>query len=56
MSVTAMPQPFPQPTLGFITAAWLGMSAEEIAQGIAAEIAAMPAPEAVLGELVSWAG
>ncbi|MFF1606262.1 glycosyltransferase [Amycolatopsis sp. NPDC058278] len=33
-----------------------GSTAREVARGIAAEIAGMPAPEAVLGELVSWAG
>jgi len=33
-----------------------GSAAREIAQGIAAEIAGMPAPEAVLDELVTWAG
>jgi UDP:flavonoid glycosyltransferase YjiC (YdhE family) len=33
-----------------------GSAAREVARGIAAEIAGMPAPEAVLGELVSWAG
>ncbi|QKV77349.1 glycosyltransferase [Amycolatopsis sp. Hca4] len=31
-------------------------AARQIAQGIAAEIAGLPAPEVVLGELVSWAG
>ncbi|MGW4000066.1 glycosyltransferase [Amycolatopsis sp. NPDC004772] len=30
-------------------------TAREVAQGVAAEIAAMPAPEAVLDELVAWA-
>jgi MGT family glycosyltransferase len=33
-----------------------GSTAREVARGIAAEIAGMPAPETVLGELVSWAG
>ncbi|MGW4061157.1 glycosyltransferase [Amycolatopsis sp. NPDC004747] len=33
-----------------------GSAAREVARGIAAEIAVMPAPQVVLGELVAWAG